>query len=315
MGIINETAAFMCDARRGGVSFRKTLTIGRHVLYVNDKTLEVLAREGNLGGSAASAAKGEYSEDFFRLFLGAEEVDSLDNSSYEGASITHDMNVPVPLRWEENYDAIVDAGTLEHVFNFPVALANCMRMVKTGGRLFFFAPANNQMGHGFYQFSPELFFSALSGEQGFVMERIVAVEFKYMGAEYGSLRRQYEVEDPRAARSRVTLANSRPVGLLVRARKIRHKSIPFGEYPQQSDYVRLWSSTAEARTAAEGEELGAGSTFRRLKEALPRPVKGFLRRVIESTPQSPRTILSNNYDMHFVHSFRNKTFFRPLKRG
>jgi hypothetical protein len=33
-------------------------------------------------------------------------------------------------------------------------------------------PANNQMGHGFYQFSPELFFRVFSQENGYLLRAL-----------------------------------------------------------------------------------------------------------------------------------------------
>jgi len=41
---------------------------------------------------------------------------------------------------------VIDSGSLEHIYNFPVAIANCMKMVKVGGSFFIFNMANNHMG-------------------------------------------------------------------------------------------------------------------------------------------------------------------------
>jgi 2-polyprenyl-3-methyl-5-hydroxy-6-metoxy-1,4-benzoquinol methylase len=57
---------------------------------------------------------------------------------------------------------VFDGGTLEHIFDYPTAIKNCMKMVKPGGHLLLTTPANNWFGHGFYQFSPELFYSFVS---------------------------------------------------------------------------------------------------------------------------------------------------------
>lgn len=94
--------------------------------------------------------------------LGAGNVSSCDFSGYEKATLIHDLNVPIGPEWHERFDMVIDGGTLEHVFNFPVAIANCMNLVKTGGHLLLFSPSNNMCGHGFYQFSPELFFRVLA---------------------------------------------------------------------------------------------------------------------------------------------------------
>ncbi|GHV03646.1 hypothetical protein AGMMS50229_03290 [Campylobacterota bacterium] len=42
-----------------------------------------------------------------------------------------------------------------------------MELVKTGGHLILGTPIDNYYGHGFYQFSPELFFSLLDRDNGF----------------------------------------------------------------------------------------------------------------------------------------------------
>src|SRR5438477_418150 len=84
-----------------------------------------------------------------------------------GPHFPHDMNEPIPDKFKETYTAVLDGGSLEHVFNFPVAIKNCMEMVKVGGHYLAITPANNFFGHGFYQFSPELYFTVLSKENGF----------------------------------------------------------------------------------------------------------------------------------------------------
>jgi hypothetical protein len=50
-------------------------------------------------------------------------------------------------------------------FNFPVALANAMKMAKIGGHFAARTPANNQCGHGFYQFSPGLFYRIIGARE------------------------------------------------------------------------------------------------------------------------------------------------------
>ncbi len=81
---------------------------------------------------------------------------SLDCSDYEHCDIVHDMNRPIDPSHHGTFDVVIDGGSLEHIFNFPVAVANCMNLVKVGGSVFIFTPANNHMGHGFYQFSPDV---------------------------------------------------------------------------------------------------------------------------------------------------------------
>lgn len=88
--------------------------------------------------------------------LGFGEIESMDFSGYEGAAILHDLNQRIPDHLEEEFDFIFDGGTLEHVFNVPVALENVFRMLKPGGRFVSANGMNGFNGHGLYQFSPDL---------------------------------------------------------------------------------------------------------------------------------------------------------------
>jgi hypothetical protein len=115
-----------------------------------------------------------YSETFLR-YLGAQSVISMDFSDYEGAEIIHDLNTPVPCALENRFDFIFDGGTLEHVYNIPVAMGNIKSMLRCGGVFVSANAANNQLGHGIYQFCPELFWVAFGPESGFAIEQMALV--------------------------------------------------------------------------------------------------------------------------------------------
>jgi SAM-dependent methyltransferase len=96
---------------------------------------------------------------FFRN-LGFHEIESLDVSDYEGATILGDLNDPeLPTKIGRQFDLIYDSGTLEHVFNAPIALQTLVRMVSPGGIIVHATPTNGFMDHGFWQVSPDLFHS------------------------------------------------------------------------------------------------------------------------------------------------------------
>jgi SAM-dependent methyltransferase len=172
-----------------------------------------------------------YAEPFLR-FLGADEIVSLDANSYQGASLVHDMNVTIPDELKSRYDVVVEGGTLEHIFNFPVAVKNCMELLVPGGHFLGIAPANNFCGHGFYQFSPDLFYRVFSEENGFTVERACLCEVQ-------SDSDWYEAADPLAARQFVELVNTAPTYLLVQARKLEDRRV-FRKFPEQSVYTLLW---------------------------------------------------------------------------
>ncbi|MEQ9041209.1 MAG: hypothetical protein RIE24_23005 [Silicimonas sp.] len=99
-----------------------------------------------------------FSETLFRK-LGFGEIETMDFSPYEGAGVIHDLNDAAPKPLEKKFDFIFDGGTIEHVFNVPVALASMFRMLKVGGRFVSANGLNGWHGHGMYQFNPELVWS------------------------------------------------------------------------------------------------------------------------------------------------------------
>jgi SAM-dependent methyltransferase len=297
MALIDETAKFLCEARASGVSFERVATLARQSSYVTDAALESLGARYGVAPEGRSASKNEYSDMFFKWYLGTRDLVSIDNSNYQHASILHDLNKPIETGLEEKFDVVIDGGTLEHVFNFPVAIANCMRMLRVGGRLFLFTPCNNQLGHGFYQFSPELFYRVLSSTYGFEVDRMFAMQFSYTNVELGAHGKRYSVRDPLALRERVTLVNSRPAILMIEARKTRHVSKLFDEAPQQSDYAEMWA-------AAEGTTAETVPSSRRLPS-----------RLTQLLPPRLRAKLRQEYYRFFVHSFRNKAFYETVTKG
>ena len=225
MGIDRDVAKFLLSARERQVNFKKSLMLGNQKFQFFNYDYTHLTDVFKLD----DFTKVKTATDFLQ-FLGAEEIAAMDFSDYEGAEIIHDLNKPVGDELKGKYTFVLDGGTTEHVFNFPVALANAMEMVETGGHLVIITGGNNFLGHGFYQFSPELFYRALSPENGFEVKRLIA-------AEVGG--RWFEVADPKEIKSRVELVNDKPTYLMVLAQKFASKPL-FTNAPQQSDYVEMW---------------------------------------------------------------------------
>lgn len=244
MGMDVNVLRLLCEARNQGASFQRTLTLGRQTGYVEPAECQDLARfvGASLGDSSRlRCRRGQFLDesDLLQTLLGVETLAAMDYSDFEGASIQHDLNLPVPEGLHNAYDAVIDGGTLEHVFHFPNAIANCMRMVRPGGRFFSVTMANNLCGHGFYQFSFELFFRVFDAANGFELEHVLALEYPYPGCELVPRPRIYVVQDPAKVRSRVGLSNRKPVVLFAQARKVED-IVPFRQHPYQSDYVVRW---------------------------------------------------------------------------
>lgn len=94
--------------------------------------------------------------------LGAEKVFSADVSGYENPDILMDFNTPVDKKYYNRFDAILDIGTLEHVFNIPQAFENIKLMLKPGGTLILGYPLAGIINHGFYQICPTLLYDYFS---------------------------------------------------------------------------------------------------------------------------------------------------------
>lgn len=252
------------NARQRGVSFDRLLTVGHQSLYLHRREVAFFRREYQKAfGSSVTPLDEyqweEYADTFLRDFLGASSITVLDASPYEGADKIHDMNTPIPEAWRDRYDAVIDSGSLEHIFNVPVALKNLADLLKVDGTVFLTTPANNLMGHGFYQFSPELMFRVFSGPNGFDLRQIVIFEARYPSVELTKNHTLYEVVDPEQVRARVGLISKRPAMMMVEATKVCNTQM-FATAPLQSDYVAMWQS--------EGEEETMSSVKRALRRSL-----------------------------------------------
>jgi hypothetical protein len=109
---------------------------------------------------------------------------------------------------------------------------NCSLACKPGGQVLHVLPANNFCGHGFFQFSPELFFSLYSHRNGYH-------DVEVFMADVTNLNVWYQVIQPSNG-ERVTVESSSALYVLVRAvrtgREFSHAQV------QQSDYVSQWES-------------------------------------------------------------------------
>lgn len=287
MGLDINGVRFLLHARATGADFSDFAMIGRQGLHLGEKDLGRALTEFGEAPDAALlrslySGSGGYAEALLG-HLGAQRIDSFDYSDYEQATHVHDMNRPIPAAFKGRYSVVLDSGSLEHIFDFPTAIRNCMEMVRVGGHFLGITPANNFLGHGFYQFSPELFFRIFTPENGFVMDRVIAFEARRNA-------RWFQARDPQAIRRRVTFSSSTPTYLLVMAHKTADCE-PFANTPQQSDYVADWSGAAGKRSRWSGSRLSRNlykPIERQAKKVLRLFVSGFNRRFFEPFDPRPR---------------------------
>ncbi|MGH8581523.1 MAG: hypothetical protein ACREWG_01795 [Gammaproteobacteria bacterium] len=254
MGLDLHGTRVLLYARSLGVSLDHVAMLGRQTLHLSVAELRELLQLFDLSTDAEevdallSRAQG-YAEPLFQR-LGAETVSSFDASGYEQCTDVVDFNLPIAERYHRQYTLMLDSGSLEHIFNFPVAIRNCMEIVAPYGHVLSIVPANNFLGHGFYQFSPELFFRVFSSANGFAVLKMLVYEDR-PGTDW------YEVADPERAGRRAELANRYPTYLAVLAQRV--KVVPlFTDKVMQSDYVRLWQ---RADTAVQGYMRALGRRY------------------------------------------------------
>lgn len=121
-----------------------------------------------------------------------------------------------------------------------------MDLFEPGGHLISITTANNHLGHGFYQFSPELIFRMFSAANGFELEGVFLYEQAGKGFDRSEV---YEVRDPSELGRRVLLINAHSTLMLIRARKIASVT-PFATPAIQSDYAVKWTDSADGKAKA-----------------------------------------------------------------
>ena len=137
----------------------RSLGLGRHTFRIESqfaKLYEKALREHGREGKRFDYLQEDGYYETLMKKLGFGDIESMDFSDYEGANVLHDLSKPIPEALEGQFDLIFDGGTLEHVFNIPVALENVFKMLKPGGRFISANGMNGFNGHGLYQFGPDL---------------------------------------------------------------------------------------------------------------------------------------------------------------
>jgi SAM-dependent methyltransferase len=145
--------------------FRNTVTLGRHEIHFWKPEYDTVGKTFNFEYDD-TLALGTFCEPLLRK-LGAENITSIDASAFEGASLIHNFNLPVSKNLHGQFDAFLDFGTIEHIFNTAQVIDNIVKLIKPGGSILIATNANGFTAHGFFQYSPEFFYSVFSERNGF----------------------------------------------------------------------------------------------------------------------------------------------------
>ncbi|MGX1100229.1 hypothetical protein [Amorphus sp. MBR-141] len=234
MGIDLHSLNFLRFCHKSHGDFGATVTLARQGLHV---TKAIADDDFSKRIVDKSEAEGEYfiDETLKRVF-GSSAVASMDYSDYEGASIIHDLNVPLGKDMPQ-FDTVIDAGTTEHIFSVTTALANARDLCRPEGMIVHILPANNFCGHGFWQFSPELFLGLYSKANGFRDTEI------YL-AKLNDPKRWFRLH-ALAHGGRGNFFSSFRIHILVKTVKAANGK---GEFlsPQQLDYTEMWTDTKDS---------------------------------------------------------------------
>ena len=228
MGIDVHGFNFLRYAKMYG-NFKETITIGRQNLNLD---VNYITKKLKITGEYI---KENYCELLLKEYFGSTSVSSIDNSNFEKATHIYDLNKKI-INVENKYDTVFDGGCLEHIYNLPQALENLSLICKPGGQIIHVLPANNFCGHGFWQFSPETFFSVYCDKNGYTDTEVFI-------ADLAQEKKWFKIKKPRDG-ERVNLYSRTSLYVLVMTKlineKFSHSNI------QQSDYVSLWNGSSKA---------------------------------------------------------------------
>ena len=273
MGLTKNMCELILSAKlKRHINFDKLIMVGRQNLHLSPEHLAISLKKFGYSIDNVSEIlnKENTFADSFLKEIGGKEIHSIDASDYEDATIIHDLNEPLSKAYKNNYTLVLDSGTLEHVFNFPQAIKNCMELTQVGGHFMGVYPCNNFFGHGFYQFSSELFYRILSKANGFeIIDVVIFVD--EMDTEF------YNVPDTSEENQRIQFKNTKPVYIYVLAKRIEETSL-FENQPLQMDYAQIkWK--------------GKRSSIKRpvkqksLKQYIPIYLKNILKAIFNKTNQ------------------------------
>lgn len=171
MGLATPIVQLLASLR-GPFRFRgRILTLGVQFVQPSREEVGQAVANAALGPDEAAApplAPGRTpADDRFTLgALGFDQVARLDLYGSEGAEILADLTGTLPPELVDGFDAILDGGTLEHVFDLPSATRNLLSCLRVGGLMIHVSPFSGWENHGFFQMSPKMF-ARLWGGSGF----------------------------------------------------------------------------------------------------------------------------------------------------
>ena len=241
MGLNYNDVRFLLEWRRDAVGGAVLVTLGRQKVFLHPGQCRQL-RSDRTSAWLDDYRFGDFADDMFRRAFGFERVESIDISPFEDATIVSDIGAPLPAEVYSQFDLAIDGGTLEHVFNYPVGIANLMRLVRLCGAAYTQNPCGGLAGHGFYQFSPELMYRVFCSDNGFRLQFVRIGLSRTISVEQTVDQPVYDIADPADIGGRINLQGARPMVVMCLATRIADVP-PFRTAPMQSDHAAQWDGS------------------------------------------------------------------------
>ncbi|PQQ41088.1 hypothetical protein C6H65_11275 [Photorhabdus luminescens] len=178
MSISISTLNYLCELKKNHDIKGNILTLGKQMVFFDYDTLNRVLKEKDIPNCNVNKSY-EFSQDFEHLkFIEPYSqycndkavISSLFGVSPKVMDITdeyyvdfrQDLNYKVGNCYEQKFSFILDAGTIEHIYDICTALNNIDAMLVKGGLVVHITPAHGFLDHGYYQISPQLYYDFYS---------------------------------------------------------------------------------------------------------------------------------------------------------
>jgi hypothetical protein len=159
MGITSGHINLLCLLAKKVKLSGTVVTLGRQKVYGSYQQIKAIFSNAGIPADHLVESSPEVMQEAIFKSLGFSQVLSVDVSDYEWPDFKVDLNDATPPPEVIGIaDMIYDGGTLEHVFDTRAGLINIHKMLKVGGVVVHDNPINGFVNHGFYQYSPTLYY-------------------------------------------------------------------------------------------------------------------------------------------------------------
>jgi hypothetical protein len=288
MGLARAVLKLLLNESRRRPFTGRILTLGKQDIHFDQKclvetaaeagvTLEAPLEPAGAGGQGPAAVGAVPFQALFKS-LGFSQCESMDFSDFEKADILFDLNCSeAPPELLGAYDLILDSGTLEHVFHVPNVLKNIFSMLRVGGRIIHISPSTNHIDHGFYMFSPTLFWDFYTANQ-FELNSVRLVRLAARAVDAG----WYLIDYAPGCLNRFSHGGLDDGIYMVATIATKTELSTGDKIPQQGMYVRAWQQShnsgerkpRKSSTGLRRKVSDAYQSTRPARHALIRMVKG-----------------------------------------